>query len=478
MKAVVVAAMLMACASATTPQEHQRVFADFKSAHGRKYATEEEELKRFRVFSDNMKRAEELNRANPLARFGANVFADLTAAEFKSRLNGERQFANMPKSKAAPITFGASAVRDATRQTIDWRAKGAVTHIKDQGSCGSGWAFSTTGNIEGQWYLAGNPLTSLSEQELVSCDTLSNGCGGGSVGGAIDWLVLSRNGQIVTEAAYPSTSAGGFVSNCSANLNTMPVGATVVGQRDIAKDENQMAAFVYSSGPLSVYVDASTWQLYQGGIMTDCTAGPVNHAVLITGFNDGEGSWTIKNSWGVHWGEAGYIRVQKGTNQCHITKLPTTSIAAGATPPPTTTSTTVAPIAGCNANIPSAYFNIPRIYLRHPETFSWLISLSSPSVATPPGDPSCPSPVYIGQYTLGSATPSNCITAVPTKTQTEDGCLYDLKQIHNETSRSSFLFRVVCDQSAPTLQPPAAIDVDNIGGGYNYKGTFKSNLVC
>jgi len=343
MKAVIVAAMLMACAVATP--EHERMFADFKSAHGRKYATEEEEQKRFRVFSDNMKRAEELNRANPLARFGANAFADVSAAEFKTRHNAERHFAARKRS-ATPIEYGAAELRAAAGQQIDWRTKGAVTPVKNQGQCGSCWSFSTTGGIEGQWFLAGNALTSLSEQELVSCDTTDSGCNGGLMDNAFNWLVNNRNGQIVTDASYPYTSGGGVVPACSANLASKTVGATITGHRDITQTEDQMASFVYSSGPLSIAVDASTWQTYTGGVVTNCPAGQLDHGVLIVGYDDTASTpyWIIKNSWTASWGEAGYIRVQKGTDQCHITGAPSTSIVSkGPNPPGPTSGPTSAP---------------------------------------------------------------------------------------------------------------------------------------
>jgi len=198
--------------------------------------------------------------------------------------------------------------------------------VKNQGQCGSCWSFSTTGNIEGQWAIAGNSLVSLSEQELVSCDTLCSGCNGGLMDDAFDWLVETQGGGITLEADYPYVSGGGYVPPCQGGQSPA---AYISGHQDVAHDEGSMAAFVAQSGPLSIAVDATSWQSYGGGVMTDCQATQVDHGVLIVGFDTSASPpfWIIKNSWGPGWGESGYIRIMYGANECLITTVPSSSTA-------------------------------------------------------------------------------------------------------------------------------------------------------
>lgn len=317
-------------------------FQHFKKTHGRQYASAAEESQRFKNFVENMQTAAKQSERNPLAKFGVNEYSDMSAAEFKTRHNGNKYFAKVAAESSKNIDHSivsAASKRLAAGRQQDWRPKGAVTPIKNQGQCGSCWSFSSTGSIEGQWFLAGNPLTSVSEQEFVSCDTIDSGCQGGLMDNAWTWLLQAHNGSVVTEASYPYVSGDGQVPACS--MSGTQFGAQISGYANIAKDEETMGGFVYTSGPMSVAVDATSWQTYVGGILTDCISNQIDHGVLVVGFDDQNQPpyWIIKNSWGAGWGEDGYIRVQKGTNQCLITSYPCTSKVSGG---PTTT-TTVAP---------------------------------------------------------------------------------------------------------------------------------------
>jgi len=319
-------------------------FQHFKKTHSRKYASPAEESLRFKYFVENMQTAAKMSARNPLAKFGVNEYSDMSAAEFKSRHNGNAYYAKVAAESKHNIdhtAVSAESMRAAAGRKQDWRPKGAVTPIKNQGQCGSCWSFSSTGSIEGQWFLAGNPLTSLSEQELVSCDTIDSGCQGGLMDNAWTWLMQAHNGSIVTEASYPYVSGGGEVPACS--MSGTQFGAQISGYANIAKNETAMGGFVFTSGPMSVAVDATSWQTYVGGILTDCISNQIDHGVLVVGFDDTNQPpyWIIKNSWGEGWGEDGYIRVEKGTDQCLITSYPCTSkVTAG--PAPTTTATTTA----------------------------------------------------------------------------------------------------------------------------------------
>eukprot|EP01060_Flectonema_neradi_P018854 TRINITY_DN257_c0_g1_i5.p1 TRINITY_DN257_c0_g1~~TRINITY_DN257_c0_g1_i5.p1 ORF type:complete len:626 (+),score=156.83 TRINITY_DN257_c0_g1_i5:48-1925(+) len=293
------------------------MWMSFKRDHNKVYSPSEE-LKRFQVFQDNMMKAVALEKETG-ASHGVNKFSDLTAEEFKQYHNLRVE----EKESPAP-TFSDEEVKKAQATSVDWRSKGAVTHVKNQGQCGSCWSFSTTGGIEGQWQLAGNTLTSLSEQQFVSCDKTDDGCNGGLMDNAFKWVINDNKGQVVTEESYPYTSGDGISGFCH-GLEGKKVGATITSYKDIAHNEDQMQAFVASSGPLSIAVDATKWQTYSGGILTNCCEiCTLDHGVLIVGF--GDDYWIIKNSWGSSWGESGYIRVAKGKNECGLNKSPSTSI--------------------------------------------------------------------------------------------------------------------------------------------------------
>eukprot|EP01059_Diplonema_ambulator_P033874 TRINITY_DN72_c1_g2_i1.p1 TRINITY_DN72_c1_g2~~TRINITY_DN72_c1_g2_i1.p1 ORF type:complete len:324 (+),score=127.23 TRINITY_DN72_c1_g2_i1:152-1123(+) len=291
------------------------MFRTFKADFNKQYTTAAEEMRRFDIFTKNMLKAAQHEKEQTMgATFGINKFSDLSAEEFKAyhslKVEEREGPAYVATDRAIPTE-------------IDWRTKGAVTHVKNQAQCGSCWAFSTTGGIEGQWFLAGNTLTSLAEQELVSCDKNDDGCNGGLMDNAFKWLLQTHSGQIVTEASYPYTSGDGISGVCH-DVTNKAVGATIKSYKDIAHTEDAMADFVGVSGPLSIAVDATKWQTYTGGILTNCcTLCTLDHGVLIVGY--AADYWIIKNSWGASWGENGYIRVKRGANECGLNKSPCTS---------------------------------------------------------------------------------------------------------------------------------------------------------
>jgi len=217
--------------------------------------------------------------------------------------------------------------------------------VKDQGQCGSCWSFSTTGAIEGAWAVAGHGLQSLSEQHLVSCDNNDGnaGCGGGWPYKAMDYV---RTHGIDTESSYPYSSGSGTAPACASSSGTR-ASVSVTGHTTLEQDEEVMAAWVAKFGPLSVSIDAMTqlWWPYTGGIMTGCCNTELDHAVLVVGFGEENGQkyWLIKNSWAQSWGEQGYIRLERGTNQCGITYAAVGALVTGSPVPPTPVPPTPAP---------------------------------------------------------------------------------------------------------------------------------------
>eukprot|EP01006_Ploeotia_vitrea_P011728 TRINITY_DN31166_c0_g1_i1.p1 TRINITY_DN31166_c0_g1~~TRINITY_DN31166_c0_g1_i1.p1 ORF type:complete len:442 (+),score=44.57 TRINITY_DN31166_c0_g1_i1:110-1327(+) len=254
--------------------------------------------------------------------------ADLSESEFRARYKSCSRV-----DRSVPVTTHLDTFK--VPKQVDWRKKGAVTPIKNQARCGSCWSFSATGSMESAWFIAGHNLTGLSEQNLVACDKACDGCGGGWPYKAFEWV--QANG-IDTEASYPYTSGGGSVAPCTMKQHQR-ANIKVTGHHMIAHDEDQMAAAVAQIGPVSVSLDAMTqiWWPYHGGIMSTCCNSDVDHAVLIVGYSqtsNGTQYWIIKNSWGTTWGENGYIRLARGSNQCDITSQPTTPIVSGAPVPP------------------------------------------------------------------------------------------------------------------------------------------------
>jgi hypothetical protein len=206
---------------------------------------------------------------------------------------------------------------------VDWVAKGAVTPVKNQQQCGSCWAFSTTGSVEGAYFIAKGNLKSLSEEELVECDhNGDNGCKGGLMDNAFQWI--KENGGLCSEGDYKYTSGTGVTGTCKKTCSSV---VTLSGHQDVpSKDEDALKAAV-AKQPVSVAIEAdqSVFQLYKGGVLENISCGTkLDHGVLIVGYgtDGGKDYWKVKNSWGPSWGEEGYIRLARGKNMCGIALQP------------------------------------------------------------------------------------------------------------------------------------------------------------
>jgi len=241
---------------------------------------------------------------------GVNAFTDLTSKEFSDLYMGylprQNDYARSQIEHVAPVG-------QVLADSLDWRTKGAVTPIKDQGQCGSCWAFSTTGSVEGANQLKSGKLESLSEQQLVDCAGSSGnqGCNGGLMDDAFEYII--KNKGIGSEASYPYTARDGKCKQVAA------VG-TVSKYTDVKKNDETGLMSAVNIEPVSVAVDAESWQSYRGGVMTGPCGKSLDHGVLLIGYGT-EGAndyWLVKNSWGTSWGEKGTIRLVRGKNECGI----------------------------------------------------------------------------------------------------------------------------------------------------------------
>ena len=293
-------------------------FNEFKNSFNKRYDTVEEETKRFRIFVENLKIIDERNleerNNNGTALHGITKFTDISTEEFKQRYLGVDITKPMKNENAIRVELNKVPADGAG--LVDWSGV-LTTPVKDQGYCGSCWAFSATEQIESDNMRVYGSSFILSPQQITSCDPQSGGCNGGWPYWALEYI-MSVKGQ-EEEISYPYTSGTDYVTG-TCNYDATKVVATIdsyyiISDKDI---ESNMAAYVQSTGPLSICVDASKWSSYRGGVMTRCGKN-IDHAVQAVGVNTDDGYWKIRNSWGTGWGEDGYIRVAYGSNTCGLT---------------------------------------------------------------------------------------------------------------------------------------------------------------
>jgi cathepsin L len=283
----------------------------------------EEFFYRFDVFKANMDFVEAHNKGNHTYEVELNKFADLTVGEYKNIYLGYKP----------ELTRGARAIK-ALHQvpapsnypsgSLDWTQKGAVTGVKDQGQCGSCWAFSTTGGVEGVVAINFGHLTSLSEEELVDCATSYGnlGCNGGSMDNAFKYV--EANG-LCTEAAYPYTAGNGQGGTCKKSSCTMSANSKITSYTDVVHTENALGA-ASDIEPISVAIEADQagFQLYKSGVFSGVCGQNLDHGVLVVGYGTDVSTpyWKVKNSWGTSWGMNGYILIIRNEDECGIANEP------------------------------------------------------------------------------------------------------------------------------------------------------------
>jgi len=320
------------------PSDLVRKFEDFVRDFGKAYPDEAEYQARFAAFVENLRYIEaENSKSTNRYTLGLTAFADMTRDEFRTSYLGYRAPARAWGDAAYLGAFKAS--NSSLPASVDWRQKGAVTDVKNQAQCGSCWAFSTTGALEGAYQIATGKLVSLSEQQLVDCAQSfgEQGCNGGMMDGGFQYV--AKNG-LDTEESYGYKAKTGI---CKASSGAMGIPAgSVTGFHDVKKNDEQALMEAVSKQPVSIAIEAdqSVFQFYKGGVLTGACGTKLDHGVLLVGYGseNGQDYWIMKNSWGPSWGETGFgklLRGPSGEGECGIQMDPSFPVVTAAPGVPT-----------------------------------------------------------------------------------------------------------------------------------------------
>lgn len=314
--------LLVAAVAAPYSEMLSPAWDAWKGYHGKQYGDAEESVRRL-IWEENLEYIRNHNLDHSIGKHSytleMNRFGDLKHHEFRAMMNGYRMRSNTTKTLSSSLFLAPSNVL--LPDTVDWRTQGYVTAVKDQGQCGSCWAFSTTGSMEGQTFKKTGKLPDLSEQNLVDCSGPQGnaGCNGGLMDQAFEYIKV--NNGIDTEESYPYEAQD---DDC--RFKASDVGATCTGYTDVESgNEDALKQAAGTVGPISVAIDAShqSFQFYSQGVYDepDCSSEQLDHGVLVVGYGTmtGQDYWLVKNSWGATWGDQGYVYMSRNkNNQCGI----------------------------------------------------------------------------------------------------------------------------------------------------------------
>ena len=321
-KFILVLVLALAACNADLDKLLFQQFQKFIKKYHKKYESINEFLARYEVFRRNVMTT--FNEENLGYRTGITKFSDLTQQEFA------KTYLNLNYDAMAMANFEPTIVKvtNAAPDAWNWQDKGVVANVKDQGSCGSCWAFSTMANLEGQYALGKGVVKTFSEQQLVDCDTLDSGCNGGLMEYSFTWLKDNGGFNLDTDYPYKGTKQA-CKSDSSKYVDMKVTGYKKLGNEYSnwdCVDEEGIKEFLYETGPLAVALNANPLQTYSSGILdktaAQCPTSGLNHAVTMVGYGtdtaSGKDYWLVKNSWGKSWGESGYFRIRRGNGTCGI----------------------------------------------------------------------------------------------------------------------------------------------------------------
>lgn len=280
---------------------YEYAFESFIRDFAKSYATSDEYVYRLQVFADNLDQIEIHNSVPSTYKLGVNQFTDMTQEEFSSS-----RFVNGYHSSLANYASNFVSKKDfVAPESVDWTTKGAVTAVKDQAQCGSCWAFSATGGLEGVYFIKNNVLKTFSEQQLVDCSSSygNKGCNGGLMASAYGYV---KDHGLCVEGDYP------YHAKDESCKTTCTSAVSISSFVSIKGSEPKLAEAV-AEQPVPVAINASPLSSYKSGIFTGFCLPQLNHGVLAVGYGveNGKKYWKVKNSWGSSWGESGYFRLEK-----------------------------------------------------------------------------------------------------------------------------------------------------------------------
>jgi len=294
------AAALIGAAAADVSMEVETAFLNYISEHSKSYATSEEYKFRLAIFNEKVNFIREWNAQElDTHTLGINMFADMTEHEYKKYLGFKPNLNKERKGTRLNITVADS---------IDWRTKGVVNPVQNQGQCGSCWSFSAVGALESAYAIKTGTLAKLSEQQLVDCSTSfgNAGCNGGWMDNAFEFYETT---PAVTEASYAYTAKDG---SCQAGGDAV---TTVTSHHDVTENSPSALVAALNVGPVSVAVNAGSmgFQLYSSGIIKLFCGTNLDHGIVAVGYGTESGTdyYIVRNSWGSGWGEKGYARIKR-----------------------------------------------------------------------------------------------------------------------------------------------------------------------